>query len=177
MFSSFSRHIKHLFAKARPLFQTISKVKALPHVASHAKKLILGCTFTFQIQLEGNKDEPPASRTTQRDLTENLPLLVSIQDTISSTASITLLPCSLSKNLSASSTSQSLNALKKQGFQPPQPPSAKGSQICATHASLSTVKAKRERKNIHRGESPHHLSLQKLTLLPYRSNFQGLYII
>ena len=47
MFSSFSRHIKHLFANACPLFWTISKVKALPHVASHAKKLILGCTFTF----------------------------------------------------------------------------------------------------------------------------------
>ena len=64
MFSSFSRHINHLFAKAHPLFWSISKVKALPHAASHAKKLILGCTFTFQIKLEGNKDEPPASRAT-----------------------------------------------------------------------------------------------------------------
>ena len=49
MVSSFSRHIKHLFANAHPFFWTISKVKALPRVASHAKKLILGCTFTFQI--------------------------------------------------------------------------------------------------------------------------------
>ena len=49
MVSSFSRHIKHLFANAHPFFWTISKVKALPCVASHAKKLILGCTFTFQI--------------------------------------------------------------------------------------------------------------------------------
>ena len=62
MVSSFSRHIKHLFANAHPLFWTISKVKALPHVASHVKKLILGCTFTFQMQLEGNKDGQPASR-------------------------------------------------------------------------------------------------------------------
>ena len=62
MVSSFSRHIKHLFANARPLFWTISKVKALPHVASHAKELILGCTFTFQMQLEGNRDGQPASR-------------------------------------------------------------------------------------------------------------------
>ena len=46
MVSSFSRHMKHLFANARPLFWTISKVKPLPHVASHAKKLILDCTLT-----------------------------------------------------------------------------------------------------------------------------------
>ena len=117
MVSSFSRHIKHLFANAHPFFWTISKVKALPCVASHAKKLILGCTFTFQIQLEGNRDGQPASRPKQRDLAENFPLFVLVQDTISSTSSNTLLPCSCSKNLYASS-SQSLKALEKQGFQP-----------------------------------------------------------
>ena len=47
-----------------------------------------------------------------------------------------------------------------------QPLSAKGSQTSATQASFSVDKAKREGKDSHRGESPHHLSLQNLTLLP-----------
>ena len=49
MVSSFSRHKKHLFSKAHPLFCTLSKVRALPHVASHAKKLILGCTINGKL--------------------------------------------------------------------------------------------------------------------------------
>ena len=162
MVSSFSRHIKHLFANARPFFQTISKVKALPHIASHAKKLILGCTFMFQIQLEGNRDEQPASRATQRDLTENLPLLVSVQDTISSISSITLLPCSLSKNISASSTSQSLKALKKQGFQPPNPPQPKGPKYLPSTVPSQQSKQK-EKEKTYTKENPRTIYPSKIS--------------
>ena len=57
-----SWHKKHLFAKARPPFWIKSKVKALAHVASQAKKLILGYTHTFQMQLGGNEEELSSSR-------------------------------------------------------------------------------------------------------------------
>ena len=66
------------------------------------------------------------------------------------------------KNLSAFSTSQSFRALEKRGFQPP---STKGSKTSATQASLSTTKTNKEGKDTHKGDSPHHLSLQNLTLL------------
>ena len=47
---------------------------------------------------------------------------------------------------------------------------AKGSQISATHAYLSTAKANKDGNDTHKGEFPHHLSLQNLTLylLPTR---------
>ena len=45
-----------------PLFWIKSKFKTFPHVASQAKKLILGCTHMFQMQLEGNKEGLPDSK-------------------------------------------------------------------------------------------------------------------
>ena len=45
--SSHVWHKKHLFVKAQPLFCKRSKVRTLPHEASHAKKLNLGCTQEF----------------------------------------------------------------------------------------------------------------------------------
>ena len=166
MVSSFSRHIKHLFAKDHPLFWTRFRVKVLPQAASHAKKLILGCTHTSHMQLDGNKTGQSASSARYRDLAQNFLLFDSFQTTISSTSSSTLFPWRRSKKISASSTSQSFRALEKQGFQPPQPPSARGSHTSATQASFSANKAKREGKDSHKGESPHHLSLQNLTLFP-----------
>ena len=45
------------------------------------------------------------------------------------------------------------------------PPSVKEFQI-STHASLELDKANKDRKDTHKEESPHHLSLQNLTIRP-----------
>ena len=53
--SSHVWHRKHLFAKAQPHFCKRSKARTLPHEASHAKKLNLGCIQEFQIIFEGKE--------------------------------------------------------------------------------------------------------------------------
>ena len=80
------------------------------------KKLILGCTHTFQIQLDGKEIGQSASRARYKDLAEKMPLFVSVQTTLSSTSPRTLFPWRHPKNNSASSISQSFRALEKQGF-------------------------------------------------------------
>ena len=53
---------KHLFAITQPLFCKRSKVRTLPHEASHAKKLNLACTQEFHIIFEGKSMDTSIGR-------------------------------------------------------------------------------------------------------------------
>ena len=77
----------------------------------------------------------------------------------------TLFSCKKKRNLSTISIFQSINDLKKHGFQTPSSP--KVSQTSATHASLEVAKVYKEGKEMVRASSLHHLSFQNLILHPF----------
>ena len=79
---------------------------------------------------------------------------------MSSTSLCTLFPCSHSNKLSASSTSQSLKALEKQGFHPAQPHSAKGSQYPPPMLPYHQLKQTRKGR-IQTTKNPHTTFLIK----------------
>ena len=75
-------HRKHLLAKAQPLFCKRSKVRTLPHEASQAKKLNLGCAQEFQIIFEGKEARETGCKALYKDLTEKTPSFESIHLTL-----------------------------------------------------------------------------------------------
>ena len=90
---------KHLFAKAQPLFCKWSKVKTLPHEASHAKKLILGWAQDIQIIFEGNKAEDTGCIALCKDFIETTPSFDSTYLTLSSSSILTIFPTKQQSNL------------------------------------------------------------------------------
>ena len=79
--SSHVWHKKHLFAKAQPFFCKWSKVRTLPHEASHVKKLNLGCTQEFQIIFEGKETRDTGYIVLYKDFTKKTPSFESIHIT------------------------------------------------------------------------------------------------
>lgn len=159
---------KHLFAKENPLLWTWSKVKVFPHVASHAKKAILGSTQDLQMILLGNNRQSPGSKTKWRDLTEKFWILKTVQITLPSTSLYTLFAWSFIRKRSTLSTSQSLSqslkGLENQGVHSPLLPSK--FQAFATQASLDMAKQIRKGRK-HKVAHLHITCPSKISLSDY----------
>ena len=113
------------------------KVRTLPQLASHAKKLTLDETYKFQIIFIGKRITLPISKTVRKDLTKNNPFLASFQTTLSLSFLLTNFPLSMEKKVSMISNSQSLKFLVKRRIQRPSPPVS--SHRSATQASFDTT--------------------------------------
>ena len=160
--SSFSCHKQHLFAKAHPLFWIKSKVKVLSHVASQAKKLILGCTHTLQMQLEGKREG--LSVVQLKSIVEGFDRELSAlcfgpkyHVFHISMHSIPMQPLQEAFRLLHLPIIK--GSWETRVSSRPTPLSQRV-PISTTHASLSSIKANKEGKDTHNKESPHHLPYQ-----------------
>ena len=132
--SSSCSHKKHLFARGIPLLFSWSSVSILPQDASQAKKPSLGGTIGFHMDQEGNSVRAECASFLYISLTEKPSDVDSFNNKRSSYKGLISMLWRKCRNLSTSSTSQSLKGLKTTGDQPLS--SLEESQTSATPPSL-----------------------------------------